>query len=57
MQIFNPKHLIVMLVVAIWTLACIYGTYWNTVKHAVPVATETGYEITFGNTGETYSYK
>lgn len=57
MQIFNPKHLIVMLVVAVWTLACIYGTYWNTVKHAVPVATETGYEITFGNTGETYSYK
>ena len=58
MQIFNPKHLIVMLFVAIWTLVCIYGTYWNTIKHAELISvTENEYEILYGNTGEIYTYK
>ena len=52
------KQLLIMLVFAVWTLVCIYGTYWNTVKHAEVVSvTENGYEICYNNTGEIYTYK
>lgn len=51
------KRLVILGGIIAWTLAVIYGTYSNTVRHAIPVATESGYEITFANTGETYTYK
>ena len=42
----------------LWTLLCIYGTYWNTVKCAEMTAiSEKGYEITYHNTGEVYTYE
>lgn len=50
------KKIILFGIWIIWTLLCIYGTYNNTVKSAQPKAVEGGYEITYGNTGNTYSY-
>lgn len=41
----------------VWTLMCIYGTYDNTVKSAEVQQTSDGYEITYHNTGDTFSYK
>lgn len=41
----------------IWTLLCIYGTYWNTIENAEPRAIENGYEIEYHNTGEIHYYQ
>lgn len=50
------KTIITSAIIFAWTLACIYGTYDNTVKSAEIHATATGYEVTYHNTGHTYEY-
>lgn len=51
------KQLGTILAVILWTLICVYSTYWNTVEHAEMTAiSKTHYEITYGNTGEVYVY-
>lgn len=50
------KTIITTIIIFTWTLACIYGTYDNTVRSAEIKATETGYEVTYHNTGHTYEY-
>lgn len=51
------KKAIATIAVIAWTLICVYSTYYNTIEHAELTAiTEKGYEITYHNTGDTYSY-
>ena len=48
--------IITSIIIFIWTLACIYGTYDNTVRSAEIKETETGYEVTYHNTGDIFEY-
>lgn len=48
--------IITSIIIFIWTLVCIYGTYNNTVKSAEIKIVEGGYEVTYHNTGHTYEY-
>ena len=51
------KKIICGIAFIIWTLLCIYGTYWNTVDNAeVTFTSASTYEITYWNTGHTYEY-
>lgn len=51
------KKIGIFIAFMIWTLACIYGTYWNTVENAeLTTMTDGGYEITYHNTGDVFSY-
>lgn len=50
------KTIITSIIIFIWTLVCIYGTYDNTVKSAEIHATATGYEVTYHNTGDIFEY-
>ena len=41
----------------IWTLLCIYGTYYNTIENAEIKAVNNGYEVLYKNTGEIHYYQ
>lgn len=50
------KKIILTVAFIIWTLLCIYGTYWNTIENAEPKKVGNVYEITYHNTGEVHIY-
>lgn len=51
------KKIIAGIAFMVWTLLCIYGTYYNTVEHAeLTTITDERYEITYHNTGDVFSY-
>lgn len=50
------KKIILFGVWVIWTLICIYGTYYNTINSVEVAAIEEGYEILYCNTGDIYTY-
>ena len=51
------KNIVATLIIALWTVVCIYGTYHNTVRSAEVRPIEDGYEIEYHNTGQIYTYK
>lgn len=51
------KKAIITVSIIAWTLICVYSTYYNTIENAeVTATTESTYEITYHNTGETHVY-
>lgn len=51
------KKVIAGIAFMMWSLLCIYSTYYNTVEHAeITAISENGYEITYHNTGDVFSY-
>ena len=51
------KKVIAGIAFIIWTLLCIYGTYYNTVENAeLTTVTDGGYEIMYHNTDDVFSY-
>lgn len=51
------RKLLLVIVWIAWTLACVYGTYNNTVKHAELISHSNGeYEILYHNTGDIFNY-
>lgn len=51
------KTIITSIVIFVWTLLCIYGTYDNTVKNAQIKCVDGGYEVTYMNTHEIHFYQ
>lgn len=51
------KTIFTSIVIFIWTLICIYGTYDNTIKNAQIKSVDGGYEVTYMNTHETHFYE
>lgn len=52
------KKVIAGIAFMMWSLLCIYGTYYNTVEHAeITSISDTKYEITYHNTGDVFEYR
>ena len=51
------KQVYMLIIVFIWTLLCIYGTYDNTVKSAEICTIDGGYEVIYHNTGDIFTYE
>lgn len=51
------KTIVTTIIIFVWTLMCVYGTYWNTIKSAEIHTIECGYEVVYHNTGETHIYE
>ena len=52
------KYIVYTTLIIVWTLACIYGTYNNTVRHA-HIVSDNGntYTIQYDNTGDVFVYE
>ena len=50
------KMYVVGVVFVLWTLMCVYGTYYNTVQHAHLIGADAPYQIEYDNTHEIHDY-